>query len=82
MSRYIDADDDLLNTLTDVIDDIPKRKHAQWIYKPDMYDDCTYECSYCKEAFTFIEGTPKDNLYNFCPNCGCEMDGKDQTNGC
>ena len=44
-------------------------------------DEDTFECSVCKEPFTLIYGTPKDNLYNFCPNCGAKMityTGKDR----
>ena len=36
-------------------------------------DEDTFECSVCKEPFTLTYGTPKDNLYNFCPNCGADM---------
>lgn len=24
----------------------------------------------CGETFTLFEGTPKENYYNYCPNCG------------
>lgn len=40
----------------------------------DEWDGGYYECSVCGEAFTFIEGTPKENLYNYCPNCGARME--------
>lgn len=42
-------------------------------------ESCTYsevgegeywECSGCEDAFVFEIGSPKDNHYNFCPNCG------------
>lgn len=40
----------------------------------DMFDgDVVYRCSECKELFCIIEGTPKDNEYNYCPHCGCRM---------
>ena len=32
-----------------------------------------YECSNCKEAFSLLEGTPEENKYNYCPNCGARM---------
>ena len=32
-----------------------------------------YECSNCKEAFSLLEGTPEENRYNYCPNCGARM---------
>ena len=33
-----------------------------------------YECSNCKEAFSLLEGTPEENKYHFCPNCGARME--------
>ena len=33
-----------------------------------------YECSNCKEAFSLLEGTPEENKYNYCPNCGARME--------
>ena len=46
---------------------------GHWI-EEDMFDgDVAYRCSKCNELFCIIEGTPKDNEYNFCPNCGCRM---------
>lgn len=53
----------------------PERKKGEWLYKPNEYDDDTYECSQCGEPWTLIEGTPKENNMNFCPNCGAEMRG-------
>lgn len=51
----------------------PERKKGKWIYKPDEYDDSTYECSQCGEPWTLIDGTPEENNMKFCPNCGAEM---------
>ena len=56
------------------------RPKGEWIADTNhCYDDDedTFECSICKEPFTLICGTPKDNLYNFCPNCGADMRGED-----
>lgn len=50
-----------------------ERKKGKWVYKPNEYDDSTYECSQCGEPWTLIEGTPKENNMNYCPNCGAEM---------
>jgi len=33
----------------------------------------TWECSECGHAQILLEGTPKDNDYNYCPNCGAKM---------
>lgn len=50
----------------------PKTGH--WIEKEGFDGDIYYDCSECGEAFCLIDGTPKDNLYNFCPNCGAKME--------
>ena len=53
-----------------------ERPQGEWIEDVNdtySYDHDTWECSVCHEPFTLIEGTPKDNLYNFCPNCGADM---------
>jgi DNA-directed RNA polymerase subunit RPC12/RpoP len=47
---------------------------GEWIkIYPDQEEWNVYECSHCGEAFDLIEGTPYDNGYNFCPNCGADM---------
>ena len=51
----------------------PKEKTGKWIIE-DMFDgDVAYRCSECNELFWIESGTPKDNEYNFCPNCGARM---------
>lgn len=60
---------------------IEERKTGKWIEQDDGWDGVYYECSCCKEAFTLIDGTPSDNLYNFCPNCGADMRGGDHDKG-
>ena len=48
---------------------------GQWKEEnPDYLDgDPVYVCSECGETWNLIDGTPKDNDMNFCPNCGAEM---------
>lgn len=68
----------ILNQFIDWIDNAPtieERKTGRWIPYEEWYGDEYYECSVCKEAFTLIDGTPTDNLYNYCPNCGARMEG-------
>lgn len=48
---------------------------GEWIEKEVFDGDVAYECSECGELFCLIDGTPADNLYNFCPNCGARMKG-------
>ena len=52
----------------------PKQKTGQWIFMKDCED---WFCSNCKDIFMLLEGTPKDNNYNYCPNCGAKMEVKE-----
>ena len=47
---------------------------AEWVEDEDMYGDPIYRCSNCNEHFVLEEGTPTDNCYFYCPNCGAKMD--------
>lgn len=46
---------------------------AEWIEDEDIYGDPIYRCSNCDEHFILEEGTPTDNGYFYCPNCGAQM---------
>ena len=48
--------------------------HAEWVEDEDMYGDPIYHCSNCNEHFVLEGGTPTDNCYFYCPNCGAKMD--------
>ena len=52
----------------------PQQKTGRWIEKEDWNGDTYYDCSVCGESFCLLEGTPTDNLYNYCPNCGVKME--------
>ena len=77
-----------ISILQNIIDNAPtvhgivafvERPKGEWIADTSHCyndDEDTFECSVCKEPFTLICGTPKDNLYNFCPNCGADMRGE------
>jgi DNA-directed RNA polymerase subunit RPC12/RpoP len=51
----------------------PTRPTGRWIEKEDYNLDTYYDCSECGESFCLIDGTPADNLYKYCPNCGARM---------
>lgn len=56
-------------------------KHGEWTEFEDEQMGTVYQCTICKEEFVTIDGTPAQNLWNYCPNCGAEMDGKGNDNG-
>lgn len=51
----------------------PDRPRGEWIDLSDGWQEGTFRCSSCQMEFVLIEGTPEDNEYNFCPNCGASM---------
>lgn len=53
------------------------RPHGKWKDLSDGWQEGTYECSNCKSEFVLTEGTPEDNEYHYCPNCGAKMDLKE-----
>ena len=53
---------------------------AEWIEDEDMYGDPIYRCSNCDEHFILEEGTPTDNGYFYCPNCGAQMSKEREKN--
>lgn len=76
-----DVKDLTIASLDEVIDFYEKNKirqggkaNVQKIGRWIPFDCDTWECSECKNLFTTLEGTPKDNLFNFCPNCGAKME--------
>ena len=64
-----------LKEALEAVESLPERKKGKWLHNPNEYDDDTYECSRCGEPWTLIEGTPKENNMNYCPNCGANMRG-------
>lgn len=55
--------------------DVAPVVHGSWIAQEDWGMDTYYTCSACKEDFVTDDGTPTDNLWNYCPHCGAKMDG-------
>lgn len=51
------------------------RPKGEWIEQEDFNLDTYYDCSVCGESFCLIDGSPTDNLFKFCPNCGAKMGG-------
>ena len=64
--------------ILEMLENLPsvQSKTGHWIERVDERGDVYYECSNCEEPFTFIGGTPADNLYIHCPYCGAKMKGE------
>lgn len=77
-SRLIGYHVQALNMATEALEQKPKTGH--WIEQEDFNGDTYYDCSECGESFCLIEGTPTDNLYKYCPNCGAKMEEHDADN--
>ena len=66
---------------TKLIDEIPAAdvvpvRHGRWEDSIDeWFGTDVYTCSKCRESYVLVEGTPKENLWHYCPNCGSKMDG-------
>ena len=55
--------------------DVRPNVRGKWIEREDMYYGWNiWECSECHEEFCIEDGTPSDNEYKYCPNCGAEME--------
>lgn len=73
------ADDPTWNDAVSLLDSAPTIaaepvKHGRWEETEYSDYDDSYRCSACGEVWEFIEGAPKDNGANYCPNCGARMD--------
>ena len=54
-------------------------KHGRWENSTDEWlGTDVYTCSKCRESYVLVEGTPKENLWHYCPNCGADMRGEEE----
>ena len=54
--------------------DVDKVVHGRWESSTDEWlGTDVYTCSKCRESYVLVEGTPKENLWHYCPNCGAQM---------
>lgn len=53
-----------------------QRGKGKWIEEDDGWDGVFWRCSECNEPFYLVDGTPVDNEYHYCPNCGADMRGE------
>lgn len=71
--------DDYAYAAAKLLDTVPTAnvqevRHGKWIYEDSDIGWADYKCSACGECFVLEAGTPQENEYNFCPNCGAKMD--------
>ena len=92
MSDYIKREDaveklefhipmDLLDDIKDIPSaDVAPLRHGRWESFEDVFMETCYQCSECGFSFYLADGgTPKENEYHYCPNCGAKMEeGKDE----
>lgn len=52
------------------IEALSEPKTGHWVEIEDYNGDIHYQCDQCREEFILIDGTPEDNNYWHCPNCG------------
>ena len=85
LSQYLYNDvRETVEVIDEYIGELPsvnpqEQKTGHWIEKDGFDGDVYYDCSECGESWTTIEGTPWDNEWNYCPNCGCRMvEGSDK----
>lgn len=64
-----------LQALIQTINALPSanRPQGEWVEVEDYNGDVHYQCDQCKEEYFLMYGTPQDNAYNYCPNCGAKM---------
>ena len=67
--------DDLYIDIAQLPSVTQKLKTGHWIEKDGFDGDIYYDCSECGESWATIEGTPWDNEWKYCPNCGADMRG-------
>ena len=58
----------------------PQRMMGKWETIEGWDGDEVYRCSECGEEYVLIDGTPKENGYHFCPNCGSYNGGEQDVN--
>lgn len=58
--------------------DVVEVRHGEWkpIVIQESYFDPPY-CDTCKCSMCEYEIDVSETVYNYCPNCGAKMDGKD-----
>ena len=78
--RYTEGWNDCLLRVKSMVSKFPAADvapvvHGRWEVSTDeWFETDVYTCSKCRESYVLVEGTPKENLWRYCPNCGAKMD--------
>ena len=56
-----------------VYEALEKQIPKNWIAEDIGDGEYGWKCPSCKSVFVLMDGTPQDNEYNYCPNCGQSM---------
>ena len=76
LCRHIHKSCKLAENIADdlIADGVTVQECAEWEEIEDDWNmETIYKCSACKEEFVTIDGTPAENLWNYCPHCGAKM---------
>ena len=72
MNNFIHSYQRLADNL--IANGVTIKKRGEWtVIEDDWNEETIYQCPICKEEFVTIDGTPADNLWNYCPACGADM---------
>lgn len=66
---------DKYEVISKALVNIGYHKEKTCIYKEwqDCMEQYVWNCSNCNEDFCFIEGSAKENMYQYCPCCGARI---------
>ena len=64
---------DVINLIINLpVADVTPVRHGRWIEQEKYNFGTMYDCSICGNRIL-----DNGNAWNYCPNCGCRMDGGD-----
>ena len=75
LGRHTGLADCIASEIADIpAADVAPVVHGRWEDSTDEWlGTDVYTCSKCRESYVLVEGTPKENLWHYCPNCGAQM---------
>ena len=49
------------------------QERGKWVKAEDYDGGIRYQCDQCGDEIIVFDGTPEENSFNFCSNCGADM---------